>query len=179
MKKIIALLTLILMLFSFVSCGKGSTNNVSSYEPIKLESEPTELGESEMSAKLPEGFKEIEETASNEAYAYYRSEDSDMLINMYSWDTDPEMPVDEQARRYAEEFGATAKYVTINGIKGMFYEYKTDEEGKSGRVLNYMLDDGEYVVLFTFYTDNSTKQRKDVEEIINSVTSGSLEDVVE
>ena len=154
MKKI-AILTLVLMLvLALVACGNTKS---------------TQLGTSDFSIVLPEGYASTEDDFDEDQVAYFYKDDTSIDFDVYQWAKDDEHTLESEANYYAAEYGTTAEAVTVNGIKG--YKYVSSEEfkGNTYTVVNYMFEDDTYIVEICFWTDGSDAENTVVNDIINTL----------
>ena len=154
MKKI-AILTLVLVfVFSLVACGN---------------TKPTQLGTSDFSIVLPEGYASTEDDFDEDQVAYFYKDDNSIDFDVYQWAKGDEFTLASEANRWAAEYGSTAEAVTVNGIDGYKYVSIEDYEGETYTVVNYMFEDDTNIVEICFWTVNTDAEYKAVDEIINTL----------
>ena len=116
MKKI-AILTLVLMLvFALAACGN---------------TKPTQLGTSDLSILLPDGYASVEDDMDEDQVAYFYKDDNSIDFDVYQWEKGDEYTLESEANYFAAEYGAVAEAVTVNGINGMKYVSAEDYEGNT------------------------------------------------
>ena len=154
MKKI-AILTLVLMLiFALAACGN---------------TKPTQLGTSDLSIVLPEGYALTEDDFDEDQVAYFYKDDNSIDFDVYQWAKGDEYTLESEAKYFAAEYGTTAEAITINGINGWKYISTEDFEGNTYTVVNYMFEDDTYIVEISFWTINTEAEYTAVNEIINTL----------
>ena len=154
MKKI-AISTLVLMLvLVLVAC----TNT-----------KPTQLGTSDFSIVLPEGYASTEDDFDEDQVAYFYKDDNSLDFDVYQWEKGDEYTLESEANYFAAEYGATAEAVTVNGIKGYKYVSAEEFEGNTYTVVNYMFEDDIYIIELCFWTDASAAEYAVVDEILNTL----------
>ena len=155
MRKFTALALVFLFSLLLCACGAGS--------------QPTQLGTSDFSITLPEGYALTEDDMDEDQGAYYFKDDQSIDFDVYQWAKGDEYTLESEANAYADEYGTTAEAVTVNGIGGMKYVSMEDYEGTQYTVLNYMFEDEVYIVELCFWTDGSTQECADVDAILNTL----------
>ena len=154
MKKI-AILTLVLMLIlALAACGN---------------TKPTQLGTSDFSIVLPEGYTSTEDDFDEDQVAYFYKDDNNIDFDVYQWAKGDEYTLESEANHFATEYGTTAEAVTVNGIKGYKYVSTEEYEGSTYTVVNYMFEDDTYIVEICFWTVNTDAEYAAVDEIINTL----------
>jgi predicted small lipoprotein YifL len=154
MKKI-AILTLVLMLvLALAACGN---------------TKPTQLGTSDFSIVLPDGYASTEDDFDEDQVAYFYKDDESIDFDVYQWEKSDEFTLESEANHFATEYGTTAEAVTVNGIKGYKYVSSEDYEGNTYTVINYMFEDDTNIVEICFWTVGDDAEYKAVDEIINSL----------
>ena len=154
MKKIVALTLALVFVLALVACGNANA---------------TQLGISDFSIVLPEGYVLTTDDLLEDQVAYYHKDDNSVDFDVYQWIKGDLYTLEGEARTYAEEYGTTAEPVTVNGINGWKYVSIEDFEGVDYTVVNYMFEDDTYIVEICFWTDNSEAEYKAVDEIINTI----------
>ena len=147
------------MIVTLAACGNGSGK-----ENVK-----TQLGTSKLSIVLPEGFADTEDDFDVDQVAYYHKDDESIDFDVYQWAKGDEYIL-EEAAYFAAEYGTMASGVSVNGLPGMKYISVEEFDGFEYTVINYMFDDGEYIVELCFWTINTEKELAAVDEIINTIT---------
>ena len=154
MKKI-AILTLVLMLvFALAAC----TNTKS-----------TQLGNSDLSIVLPEGYAPSNDELAEDQVAYFYKDDNSVDFDVYQWAKSDEFTLESEAKYFAAEYGTIAEAVTVNGISGWKYISTEDFEGNTYTVVNYMFEDDTYIIEICFWTVNTEAEYTAVNEIINTL----------
>ena len=154
MKKI-AILTLVLVfVFALVACGN---------------TKPTQLGTSDFSIVLPEGYALTDDDMAEDQVAYFYKDDNSIDFDVYQWEKGDQYTLESEAKYFAAEYDTTAEAVTVNGIKGWKYVSTEDFEGKTYTVVNYMFEDDTYIVEISFWTVDTDAEYKAVEKIINTL----------
>lgn len=155
MKKVAALILILALSLSLFACGNSE--------------EPTQLGTSDFTILLPEGYALTEDEFDEDQVAYYYKDDKSVDFDVYQWAKGDEYTLESEANAYAEAYGTTAEAVTVNGIKGYKYVFTEEYEGKTYTVVNYMFEDDTYIVELCFWTIGSAEEYKAVDEIINTL----------
>ena len=127
---------------------------------------PTQLGTSDFSIVLPEGYTLTEDELSEDQVAYYYKDDNSMDFDVYQWEKDDQYSLESEANAYADYYGTTAEAVTVNGINGMKYISVEEYDAVSYTVANYMFEDDTYIVELSFWTDDSAEEYAVVDEIL-------------
>ena len=154
MKKI-AILTLALMLvFALAACGS---------------TKPTQLGTSDFSIVLPDGYASTEDDFDEDQVAYFYKADNSIDFDVYQWEKGDEYTLESEANYFAAEYGVTAEAVTVNGIGGYKYVSTEDFEGNAYTVVNYMFEDDAYIVELCFWTINTDAEYAAVDEILDTL----------
>ena len=154
MKKL-AILTLVLMLvLALAACGN---------------TKPTQLGTSDFSIVLPDGYASVEDDMGEDQVAYFYKDDNSIDFDVYQWAKGDEYTLESEANHYAAEYGATAEAVTVNGIGGYKYVSTEDYEGKTYTVVNYMFEDDTNIVEICFWTVNTDAEYTAVDEILGTL----------
>ena len=159
MKKIMTVFLAILMIATLVACGNSSKENAK-----------TQLGTSKLFVVLPEGFAATEDDFDEDQVAYYYKDDDSIDFDVYQWAKGDEYVLEDEAAYFAAEYGTTASEVSVNGLSAMKYISVEEYDGYEYTVINYMFDDGEYIVELCFWTINTEEELAAVDEIINTIT---------
>ena len=130
---------------------------------------PTQLGSSDLSIVLPEGYALTEDDFDEDQVAYFYKDDKSIDFDVYQWEKGDEYTLESEANHFAAEYGATAEAVTVNGIKGYKYVSTEDYEGNTYTVVNYMFEDDTNIVEICFWTVNTDAEYSAVDEIINTL----------
>ena len=155
MKKI-AILTLVLVFaFTLFACESNA--------------KPTQIGTSDFSIILPEGYKLTEDDFDEDQIAYYYKDDNSIDFDVYQWEKGDDYTLESEANDYANAYGTAAEAVTVNGIKGMKYVSREEYEGTTYTVVNYMFEDSTYIVELCFWTVDTAEEYAAVDEIINTL----------
>ena len=154
MKKIAALALIFVFVLSLVACTNEKT---------------AQLGTSDLSILLPEGYASTEDDFGEDQVAYYYKDDVSMDFEVYQWAKGDQYTLESEAKYFAAEYGATAEAVTVNGMNGWKYVSSEEYEGVTYTVVNYMFEDDTDIVEISFWTDNSAAELAVVNEIIGSL----------
>ena len=154
MKKIAILTLALLLVFALAACGN---------------TKPTQLGTSDFSIVLPDGYASTEDDFDEDQVAYFYKDDNSIDFDVYQWAKGDEYTLESEAKYYAAEYGTTAEAITINGISGWKYISTEDFEGNTYTVVNYMFEDDTYIVEISFWTINTEAEYTAVNEIINTL----------
>ena len=130
---------------------------------------PTQLGTSDFTMVLPEGYASTEDDFDEDQVAYYYKDDESVDFDVYQWEKGDEYTLESEANHFAAEYGTTAEAVTVNGIGGYKYVTVEEYEGKTYTVVNYMFEDDTYIVELCFWTVGTAEEYKAVDEIINTL----------
>ncbi len=160
MKKTMTVFLAILMIVTLAACGNSSSKG-----NIK-----TQLGTTKLSVVLPEGFAAMEDDFGEDQVAYYHKDDQSIDFDVYQWAKGDKYVLEEEAAYFAAEYGTAASTVSVNGLPGMKYISLEEYDGSEYTVINYMFDDGEYIVELCFWTINTEEELAVVDEIINTIT---------
>lgn len=159
MKKTMTVFWAILMIVALAACGIGNDKV----------NEKTQLGTSAISIVLPEGYAEAGDDFDEDQVAYFYKDDESVDFDVYQWAKGDEWVLEEEAAYFSAEYGTTASAVTVNGVSGMKYISVEEYDGYEYTVVNYMFDDGEYIVELCFWTINTEEELAAVDEIINTI----------
>ena len=130
---------------------------------------PTQLGTSDFSIVLPDGYASMEDDFDEDQVAYFYKDDNSIDFDVYQWAKGDEYTLESEANYFAAEYGTTAKAVTINGLNGWKYISAEDFEGNTYTVVNYMFEDDTYIVELSFWTIDTEAEYTAVDEIINTL----------
>ena len=130
---------------------------------------PTELGTSDFSIVLPEGYALTEDDMDEDQVAYYYKDDNSIDFDVYQWEKGDEYTLESEANAFAGIYGTVAEPVTVNGINGMKYVSQEEHEGKSYTVVNYMFEDDVYIVELCFWTVDTAEEYAAVNEVLNTL----------
>ena len=155
MKKI----TVLALVLAFILVLSACTNSA----------KPTQLGTSDFSIVLPDGYASAEDDMDEDQVAYFYKDDNSIDFDVYQWEKGDEYTLESEATYFAAEYGAVAEAVTVNGINGMKYVSAEDYEGNTYTVVNYMFEDDTYIVEICFWTVDTDAEYKAVDEIINTL----------
>ena len=155
MKKIALLAFALALVLALAACGNNA--------------KPTQLGTSDFSIVLPDGYALAEDDFDEDQVAYFYKDDNSIDFDVYQWAKGDEYTLESEANYFAAEYGATAEAVTVNGIKGYKYVSSEDYEGNTYTVVNYMFEDDTNIVEICFWTVNTDAEYKAVDEIINTL----------
>ena len=155
MKKILALSLALVMILLLAACGsKGKT---------------VQIGTSDFSITLPEGYEKTEDDYDEDQIAYYYKDDDSIDFDMYQWAKEETYTLESEATFYAAEYGTEPESVEINNINGMTYSYEEEYEGVVYTVISYMFEDEESIIEICFWTDDSEAEQAAVDTIINTL----------
>ena len=143
-----------MLVFSLVAC----TNT-----------KPTQLGTSDFSIVLPEGYALTEDDFDEDQVAYFYKDDTSIDFDVYQWAKGDDFTLESEAKYYATQYNTTAEAVTANGINGWKYVSVEDYEGKTYTVVNYMFEDDTYIVELCFWTVDTEAEYDAVDKIINTL----------
>ena len=155
MKKIALLAFALALVLALAACGNNA--------------KPTQLGTSDFSIVLPDGYALAEDDFDEDQVAYFYKDDNSIDFDVYQWAKGDEYTLESEANYFAAEYGATAEAVTVNGIKGYKYVSSEDYEGNTYTVVNYMFEDETYIVEICFWTVNTDAEYAAVDEIIETL----------
>lgn len=155
MKKIAILMLVLVFALALSACGNNE--------------KPTQLGTSDFSIVLPEGYKQAEDEMDEDQIAYYFKDENSIDFDVYQWEKGDKYTLESEANTYAAEYGTVSEAVTINGIKCMKYVSQEEYEGESYTVVNYMFEDDVYIAELCFWTNGTAEEYKAVDEIINTL----------
>ena len=154
MKKLTVLSLALILVFALAACGNAK---------------PTQLGTSDFSIVLPEGYASTADDFDEDQVAYFYKDDNSIDFDVYQWAKGEELTLESEANHYATEYGTTAEAVTVNGIKGYKYVSSEEYEGNTYTVVNYMFEDDTNIVEICFWTVGSDAENKAIDEIINTL----------
>ena len=155
MKKIALLALALALVLALAACGNNA--------------KPTQLGTSDFSIVLPNGYASAKDDLDEDQVAYFYKDDNSIDFDVYQWEKGDEYTLESEANYFAAEYGAVAEAVTVNGINGMKYVSAEDYEGNTYTVVNYMFEDDTYIVEICFWTVDSDAEYKAVDEIIQTL----------
>ena len=130
---------------------------------------PTQLGTSDFSIVLPEGYALTEDDFDEDQVAYFYKDDTSVDFDVYQWAKGDDFTLESEAKYYATQYNTTAEAVTANGINGWKYVSVEDYEGKTYTVVNYMFEDDTYIVELCFWTVDTEAEYDAVDKIINTL----------
>ena len=155
MKKIAFLALALALVFTLAACGSNA--------------KPTQLGTSDFTIVLPNGYASAKDDLDEDQVAYFYKDDNSIDFDVYQWAKGDEYTLESEANYFAAEYGAVAEAVTVNGINGMKYVSAEDYEGNTYTVVNYMFEDDTNIVEICFWTVDNDAEYKAVDEIINTL----------
>ena len=129
----------------------------------------TQLGDSEFSIVLPDGYAKTEDDPDEDQIAYYYKDDNSIDFDVYQWEKGTQYTLESEANSYAAHYGTTASAVTVNGINGMKYVSTEEYEGHTYTVVNYMFEDEIYLIELCFWTTDTAEEYEAVDEILNTL----------
>ena len=154
MKKLVTFALALVLIMALVACGN---------------TKPTQLGTSDFSIVLPEGYASAEDDFDEDQVAYFYKDDNSIDFDVYQWEKGDEYTLESEANYFAAEYGTTAESVTVNGIKCMKYVSAEEFDGNTYTVVNYMFEDGTNIVQICFWTVDSDAEYKAVDEILKTL----------
>ena len=154
MKKLLSIALLAVLCFSMVACTADKY---------------TQIGTSEFSIILPEGYANADDDFDEDQIAYYFKDDESIDFDVYQWDKEGVYTLKEEAEYYATEYNTVAEEIEINGIKGMKYTSEEVYDGDDYTVVNYMFEDEKSIIELSFWTVDAEEEYKAVDEIINTI----------
>ena len=154
MKKIAILTLALVFVLALVACGN---------------TKPTQLGTSDFTIVLPNGYASAEDDFDEDQVAYFYKDDNSIDFDVYQWEKGDEYTLEDEANAFADLYGTVAESVTVNGINGMKYVSEEEFEGAVYTVVNYMFEDDTYIVELCFWTIDTDAEYKAVEEIISTL----------
>ncbi len=155
MKKTAILMLVLVFALALSACGSNAN--------------PTQIGTSDFSIILPEGYASAEDDLDEDQVAYYYKDDNSIDFDVYQWEKGYQYTLESEANAFAAFYDTVAEAVTVNGINGMKYVSQEDYEGKSYTVVNYMFEDDFYIVELCFWTIDTAEEYKAVNEILNTL----------
>ena len=154
MKKALAFILLIVLCLSMAACSGDKY---------------TQIGTSEFSIILPEGYVETEDDFEEDQIAYYFKDSESIDFDVYQWDKEGKYTLKEEAEYFAAEYNAVPEEVEFGGISGMKYVSKETFDGNEYTVLNYMFEDEKSIIELCFWTIETEEEYKAVDEIISTI----------
>ena len=155
MKKIAILSLALALVLALAACGNNT--------------KPTQLGTSDFSIVLPDGYALAADDLDEDQVAFFYKDDNSIDFDVYQWEKGTEYTLESEANYFAAEYGAVPEAVTINGINGMKYVSAEDYDGNTYTVVNYMFEDDTYIVEICFWTVDSDAEYAAVDKIINTL----------
>jgi hypothetical protein len=154
MKKITILALALMLVLALAACGSAK---------------PTQIGTSDFSIVLPEGYDWAEDDMAEDQIGYCYKDDNSIDFDVYQWAKGDEFTLESEANHFAAEYGTTAEAVTVNGIKGYKYVSNEEYEGNTYTVVNYMFEDDTYIIELCFWTVDTAEEYAAVDEILNTL----------
>ena len=155
MKKIALLALALALVLALAACGNNA--------------KPTQLGTSDFTIVLPNGYASAKDDLDEDQVAYFYKDDNSIDFDVYQWEKGDEYTLESEANYFVAEYGTVAEAVTVNGINGMKYVSAEDYEGNTYTVVNYMFEDDTNIVEICFWTVDTDAEYKAVDEIINTL----------
>lgn len=155
MKRTVTLLLAVLMLLGMLTaCGEKTVT--------------VQIDGTAYSMTLPEGYQKGALQMDEDQVAYYYKDENSLDFDVYVWDKEGYV-LEEEAKYFAEMYGAEVEKFTTEGAEG--YRYISEEEfaNETWTVYNYMFEDDNNIIELCFWTDNSTDEIAVVEGIIASL----------
>ena len=153
MKRIALLALMLVLALTLVACG----------------STPTQLGTSDFTVVLPEGYAMAEDDMDEDQVAYFYKDDNSIDFDVYQWEKGDEYTLEAEAKAFADFYGVEAEAVTVNGINGWKYVTEEEFEGNTYTVVNYMFEDDVNIVELCFWTVDTDAEYKAVNDIIGTL----------
>ena len=157
MKKIAILTFILALVLALAACGNTNA------------AKPTQLGTSDFSIVLPEGYTLTEDDFAEDQIAYFYKDDNSIDFDVYQWEKGDAYTLESEANYFAAEYDSVAESVTVNGIDGMKYVSAEEYEGNTYTVVNYMFEDDTNIVEICFWTVDTDAEYAAVDEIINTL----------
>ena len=154
MKKLVIFALALVLIMTLVACGN---------------TKPTQLGTSDFSIVLPEGYASAEDDFDEDQIAYFFKDDNSIDFDVYQWEKDGEHTLESEANHYSAEYGTTAEAVTVNGMNGYKYVSSEDYEGTTYTVVNYMFEDDTSIVEICFWTLGNEAEYTAIDGILNTL----------
>ena len=154
MKKLAILALALMLVLALAACGSAK---------------PTQIGTSDFSIVLPEGYDWAEDDMAEDQIGYCYKDDNSIDFDVYQWAKGDEFTLESEANHFAAEYGTTAEAVTVNGIKGYKYVSNEEYEGETYTVVNYMFEDDTYIIKLCFWTVDTAEEYAAVDEILNTL----------
>ena len=107
MKKIALLAFALALVLALAACGNNA--------------KPTQLGTSDFTIVLPNGYASAKDDMDEDQVAYFYKDDNSIDFDVYQWEKGDQYTLESEANYFAAEYGAVAEAVTVNGINGMKY----------------------------------------------------------
>ena len=130
---------------------------------------PTQLGTSDFSIVLPEGYALEEDDMDEDQIAYYYKDENSIDFDVYQWEQGDQYTLESEANAFAAVYGTVAEPVAVNGMNGMKYVSEEEHEGRVYTVVNYMFEDDVYLVELCFWTVDTAEEYAAVDEILNTL----------
>ena len=155
MKKIALLALALALVLALAACGNNA--------------KPTQLGTSDFTIVLPNGYASAKDDMDEDQVAYFYKDNNSIDFDVYQGEKGDEYTLESEANYFAAEYDTTAEAVTVNGINGYKYVSSEDYEGNTYTVVNYMFEDDTYIVEICFWTIDTDAEYAAVDEIINTL----------
>ena len=155
MKKIVSLTLVLVFVLTLAACGSSEKT--------------TQLGTSDFSIVLPEGYALADDELDEDQVAYFYKDDDSIDFDVYQWAKGDQYTLESEANHFAAEYGTEAETVTINDIDGMKYTSEEEFEGIVYTVVNYMFEDDTYIVELSFWTIDTAEEYEAVDEILDTL----------
>ena len=154
MRKVLSVIVLVVLCFSMVACSSDKY---------------TQIGTSEFSIILPDGYTSTKDNFDEDQIAYYFKDDQSIDFDVYQWDKEGKYTLKEEAKYFASEYNAVAEEVEFGDISGMKYISNETFEDKEYTVVNYMFEDEKSIIELSFWTIDTEEEYKAVDEIISTI----------
>jgi hypothetical protein len=155
MKRILILVIVLALAVTLFACGGNK---------------PAQIGTSDFSIVLPEGYAITEDDMDEDQVAYYYKDENSIDFDVYQWEKGDQYTLESEANAFAAVYGAVAEPVTVNGIDGMKYVCSEEFDGNTYTVVNYMFEDDAYIVELCFWTVDTEEEYAAVEQIIGTLS---------
>lgn len=152
MKKLVSFVLLVVLCLSLTACG----------------SKNIQIGTSDFYLTLPHGYKMADDNFDEDQVAYYFKDSNSVDFDVYQWDKNGQLKLEEEAAFFAHVYNTAAQPVEINGIKGFKYISVEEFEGVEYVVFNYMFEDETSIVEICFWTYGQ-EDEESATQIINTL----------
>ena len=158
MKKLIAVITVLVMLLSLTAVLAEDTQEIA-------------LGTSGFAITVPAGYIQGEisaEDTDESQVAYYKSEASLVDFDIYQWAKADGETLETVAAAEAAEYDAVVTDLQVNDITVWFYLTKEEADGVEYETVSYLMENGDYFAEIVFWLDGENATET-VDAIIGSI----------